>query len=222
MLKGSVFKRFHHFARLDLRIGHVNNVIRHPSSSKLYVLQVQTSNLEPLVNKQICSGLQEHIPIENLQNQFVVVLENIKKCKLRGEVSEAMLLCGVQQSSTDVNNNNTNSSVTSKVVLCKPLKTNPDLIGQRILLKSGITCSPPLSKLENKELVKRLKSKEWDDISSRLKVSSNGDVVYIQSEKEIQEANSNNIEDSLVVWSNELNEYIPIKVQGLPEGSSVC
>ena len=39
------------------------------------------------------SGLVRHIPLEEMQNRMVVLLCNLKPAKMRGIVSEAMVMC---------------------------------------------------------------------------------------------------------------------------------
>ena len=43
--------------------------------------------------RTVCSGLVKFIPLDQMQNKFVVVLCNLKPNKLRGIMSEAMVLC---------------------------------------------------------------------------------------------------------------------------------
>ena len=39
------------------------------------------------------SGLVKHVPIDEMQNRMVVILCNLKPAKMRGIVSEAMVMC---------------------------------------------------------------------------------------------------------------------------------
>merc|ERR1712055_9914 len=43
--------------------------------------------------RQVISGLVKHIPIEEMQNRMVVILCNLKPAKMRGIMSEAMVMC---------------------------------------------------------------------------------------------------------------------------------
>ena len=43
--------------------------------------------------RQVISGLVRHIPLEEMQNRMVVLLCNLKPAKMRGIVSEAMVMC---------------------------------------------------------------------------------------------------------------------------------
>ncbi len=41
---------------------------------------------------QVCAGLQQYLRVEQLQDQLVCVVANLKPAKLAGEPSEAMVL----------------------------------------------------------------------------------------------------------------------------------
>ena len=43
--------------------------------------------------RQVISGLVKHIPIEEMQNRSVIILCNLKPAKMRGIMSEAMVMC---------------------------------------------------------------------------------------------------------------------------------
>lgn len=126
-------------------------MLLHPDSEKLYVSQV---DLSPTSTKQVCSGLQEHIPLKDFQHRLVVVVDNLKKCKLRGQISEAMILCGEDSHGS--------------VQLCRPQLNNEDLVGQQVMLK-GQNIQPS---------TKKLKPKVWEDIRSRLYIGEKNIVVY--------------------------------------------
>lgn len=77
-------------SKLDIRIGKIMKVERHPDADGLYVEQVDLGEGKL---RQVCSGLVKHIPIEEMENILICVLCNLKPCKLRGVASEAMVLC---------------------------------------------------------------------------------------------------------------------------------
>jgi len=76
-------------ARLDLRIGKVMEVKRHPDADTLYVesIDVGEGNMRTVV-----SGLQAYMKEEELLNRMVVLLCNLKPANMRGVKSEGMLL----------------------------------------------------------------------------------------------------------------------------------
>lgn len=67
-------------ARLDLRIGKVEDVQKHPDADSLYVLKINCGEDKP---RTVCSGLVKHIQIEELSERFVMVLCNLKPAKVK-------------------------------------------------------------------------------------------------------------------------------------------
>jgi methionyl-tRNA synthetase len=78
------------FAKLDLRIGTVLSCENHPDSDKLLVSQVQIGP----ETRQIVSGLRPKFTPADLVGKQVVVVANLKPVKLRGVLSQGMLLVG--------------------------------------------------------------------------------------------------------------------------------
>lgn len=77
-------------SRLDLRIGKIIAVEKHPDAEKLYVETVDVGEEKP---RTIVSGLVEHIPIEKMHNRLAVFMCNLKPSKMRGISSEGMIMC---------------------------------------------------------------------------------------------------------------------------------
>ncbi|XP_070804410.1 aminoacyl tRNA synthase complex-interacting multifunctional protein 1 isoform X2 [Pituophis catenifer annectens] len=77
-------------SRLDLRIGCIMTAKKHPDADSLYIEEVDVgeANLRTVV-----SGLVKHVPLEEMQNRMAVFLCNLKPVKMRGVVSQAMLMC---------------------------------------------------------------------------------------------------------------------------------
>ncbi|CAI2722792.1 unnamed protein product [Schistosoma spindalis] len=76
--------------RLDLRVGRIIDVNRHPDADSLYVEKVDLGGHEI---RTVVSGLVKYLPIESLQNRVGIFLCNLKPAKMRGVESEAMLMC---------------------------------------------------------------------------------------------------------------------------------
>lgn len=76
--------------KLDIRVGRIVEVFRHPDADGLYVEKIDLGELEP---RTIVSGLVNFVPIEEMQNRDVVVLCNLKPAKMRGVESKGMVLC---------------------------------------------------------------------------------------------------------------------------------
>jgi methionyl-tRNA synthetase len=82
------------FARLQLRTGVVRAAARHPNADRLLVLQVDTGDAEP---RQIVAGIAAFYEPDSLVGKTIVVVVNLKPAKLRGVVSQGMLLAAGEQ-----------------------------------------------------------------------------------------------------------------------------
>lgn len=76
--------------RLDMRVGKIVEVSRHPDADALYLEKIDVGETNP---RTIISGLVKFVPIEEMQNRMVVVLCNLKPAKMRGILSEGMVMC---------------------------------------------------------------------------------------------------------------------------------
>lgn len=77
-------------SRLDIRVGKIVEVSRHPDADALYVEKIDLGEETP---RTIVSGLVNFIPIEEMKDRMVVVLCNLKAAKMRGVESQGMVLC---------------------------------------------------------------------------------------------------------------------------------
>ncbi|XP_006077256.4 aminoacyl tRNA synthase complex-interacting multifunctional protein 1 isoform X2 [Bubalus bubalis] len=77
-------------SRLDLRIGCIITARKHPDADSLYIEEVDVGETAP---RTVVSGLVNHVPLEQMQNRMVVLLCNLKPAKMRGVVSQAMVMC---------------------------------------------------------------------------------------------------------------------------------
>jgi methionyl-tRNA synthetase len=73
---------------LDLRIAVVTEVRDHPQADKLYILKVDLGSEQ----RQLCAGLKPYYTKNELLGKHLVVVTNLKPAKLRGELSQGMLL----------------------------------------------------------------------------------------------------------------------------------
>jgi len=74
---------------LDLRVAVVTEVRDHPQADKLWVLGVDLG----AEKRQLCAGLKPYYPNKaDLVGKHLVVVVNLKAAKLRGELSQGMLL----------------------------------------------------------------------------------------------------------------------------------
>ncbi|CAN2388921.1 positive regulation of glucagon secretion [Pristimantis euphronides] len=77
-------------SRLDLRVGCIISAKKHPDADSLYVEEVDVGEASP---RTVVSGLVKHIPLEQMQNRMAVLLCNLKPAKMRGVLSQAMVMC---------------------------------------------------------------------------------------------------------------------------------
>merc|ERR1712223_2294870 len=86
-------------SRLDIKIGKIVEVKKHPEAEALYIETIDLGEAEP---RTIVSGLVNFVPIEEMQNRMVVVLCNLKKAKLKGVESFGMVLCASREDPKEV------------------------------------------------------------------------------------------------------------------------
>ncbi|KAM4900133.1 aminoacyl tRNA synthase complex-interacting multifunctional protein 1 isoform 2-T2 [Sylvia borin] len=77
-------------SRLDLRVGCIITAEKHPDADTLYVEQVDVGEASP---RTVVSGLVKHVPLDKMQNRMAILLCNLKPAKMRGVVSQAMVMC---------------------------------------------------------------------------------------------------------------------------------
>ena len=77
------------FAKIDLRVALVKQCTKAEKSDKLLVLQLQVGK----DTKQVVSGLAQYYTPDQLAGKYVVLVNNLKPAKLRGILSEGMILC---------------------------------------------------------------------------------------------------------------------------------
>lgn len=137
-------------SRLDLRVGRIVEVDKHPDADALYVEKIDCG--DSTGPRTVISGLVKHVPIEEMRNRLVVVLCNLKPAKMRGILSEAMVMCG---------------STPEKVELVGvPPDAKP---GDRVVFESY--SGEPDAQLNPKKKI-------WEQVSVDIKTDSNGVATY--------------------------------------------
>ena len=91
---------FSDFSKLDLRVGRIIEVEKHPSVDKLFVLQVEFG--EDIGQKQIVAGLKNYYSADELIDKFAVFVVNFETRNLRGVESHGMILAAVSDDKGDV------------------------------------------------------------------------------------------------------------------------
>lgn len=83
---------YEEFKKLDIRIAQVEKVEEVPQANKLYKLTISLGD----ETRTLAAGLAEHYKPEELEGKRIVVLANLEPKKLRGVMSEGMLLAAVE------------------------------------------------------------------------------------------------------------------------------
>ena len=80
---------FEHFSKLDLRIATVTACEAHPNADKLLKVTLDDGTEE---GRQVCAGVKAWYEPESLVGKQVVIVANLEPRKLRGEISQGMIL----------------------------------------------------------------------------------------------------------------------------------
>lgn len=87
------------FLKLDLRVATVRDCQPHPNADKLLVLQLDDGTPE---GRQICAGLRGIYEPEQLVGRQIVIVANLAPRKMRGEISQGMLLAASSPDRSEV------------------------------------------------------------------------------------------------------------------------
>ncbi|KAI3416023.1 hypothetical protein GPALN_005579 [Globodera pallida] len=135
-------------ARLDLRVGRVVSVLKHPNADSLFISHVDLGESQP---RTVIAGLVKYIGVEQLQNRLVVCLCNMRPSKMRGIVSHAMILCASTQEKVEPLELTDQSCKPGSLIVCDNFGRQPDKV---------------------------LRKNNWELIASDLRVSDTGDCVF--------------------------------------------
>jgi methionyl-tRNA synthetase len=80
------------FKKLDIRVALVESVEKVPKADKLYKLSIDLGTEK----RTLVAGLAEHYKAGNLKGKKIIVLTNLEPRKLRGILSQGMLLAAVE------------------------------------------------------------------------------------------------------------------------------
>lgn len=109
-------------SRIDLRIGKIVEIQKHPDADSLYVEKIDLGEAAP---RTIVSGLVKHVPIDLMLNRIVVVMCNLKPAKMRGVTSEGMVMCASTTDKVEVLTPPP-SSAPGDLVHCEGFDRKPD------------------------------------------------------------------------------------------------
>lgn len=82
---------FEEFMKLDLRVATVKHAEPHPNADKL--LKIQLDDGSP-TGRQVCAGIRAWYAPESLIGRQVIIVANLEPRKIRGEISQGMILAG--------------------------------------------------------------------------------------------------------------------------------
>jgi len=80
---------FEDFMKVEMKTGTILSVENHPNADKLYVVTIEDG---PESTRTVCAGLKSYYSVEDLVGKSVVFVANLKPRKLRGVMSEGMML----------------------------------------------------------------------------------------------------------------------------------
>ncbi|KAH3685318.1 hypothetical protein WICPIJ_003715 [Wickerhamomyces pijperi] len=159
---------------LVLKVGLIKECQKHPEADKLYVSKIITapeSADQDATSLTVCSGLVDHVPIDQMINKKIVLLTNLKPSKMRGIKSEAMILAA-EMKKTVMEDGESTTKVEVEVVNAP----SSSQIGDSLIFK------PFFNNLQSSNNTPRLKSKNWEVLQSRLFTDDSGTVIYKDSE----------------------------------------
>ncbi|OUM52850.1 hypothetical protein BVG19_g2080 [[Candida] boidinii] len=140
---------------IDLRVGFIQKAVKHPDADALYVSTIDMGDEEG--PRTVCSGLVKHIPIEEMQERYVIVVANLKPVTMRGIKSCAMVLCASKDEHVEFVN--------------PPAGSKP---GDKIFFE-GFDGTP--------EKVLNPKKKIWETVQPHFTSTENLEIVYQQEGK---------------------------------------
>lgn len=76
---------------VDIRVGYIQKAVKHPDADSLYMSTIDMGDAEG--PRTVCSGLVKYIPLEDMQERYIVCIANLKPVTMRGVKSSAMVLC---------------------------------------------------------------------------------------------------------------------------------
>ncbi|MGD8192553.1 methionine--tRNA ligase [Brevibacillus ginsengisoli] len=80
------------FVKVELRVGQVTACEKHPNADKLLILQLDMGYEQ----RQVVSGIAKYYQPEEMVGKKVIVVANLKPVKLRGVMSQGMILAASQ------------------------------------------------------------------------------------------------------------------------------
>ena len=89
---------FDDFIKLDLRVATIKACEPHPNADRLFRIQLDDGSPE---GRQVCAGIRAWYEPDALVGKQVVIVANLEPRKIRGEMSQGMILAGSEVLATD-------------------------------------------------------------------------------------------------------------------------
>lgn len=139
------------FSVLDIRVGVIKKVWKHPGADALYVEEIDIGEPNP---RQIVSGLAKFLTEGQMMNRKVIVLANVKASKVRDVLSAGLVLCASNSDHTQ----------------CEPVVPPSDAkIGEKVMVE-GCDGAP--------EETLNPKKKQFEKIQPDLATNASGIACY--------------------------------------------
>ena len=105
---------FDEFIKLDLRVATIKEAEHHPNADRLLKIQLDDGTTE---GRQVCAGIKAWYNREDLIGKQVVIVANLEPRKIRGEISQGMILA-----TSDITGEDENDRNVIVLTLDKPVK----------------------------------------------------------------------------------------------------
>lgn len=89
---------FDDFIKLDLRVATIKHAEVHPNADRLLKIQLDDGTAE---GRQVCAGIKEWYEPESLIGRQVIIVANLEPRKIRGEMSQGMILAASDSGTTE-------------------------------------------------------------------------------------------------------------------------
>lgn len=108
---------FDDFVKLDLRVATIKSAEFHPGADRLLKIQLDDGTNS---GRQVCAGIRQWYDPQALIGRQVIIVANLEPRKIRGEISQGMILAA-----SDLHESGTDDPAGREVVLLsvdKPVK----------------------------------------------------------------------------------------------------
>lgn len=85
---------FDDFMKLDLRVATIKHAEPHPNADRLLKIQLDDGTPD---GRQVCAGIKAWYEPESLIGKQVVIVANLEPRRIRGEISQGMILAASNQ-----------------------------------------------------------------------------------------------------------------------------